>query len=148
MLKTTCGIYLFNIHTKKILICHASHSKSTEWTIPKGLKEDGEDYFTAAVRELKEETNVDIKQINVLEVIALPAVKYEKQNKKLESFFVLTDSNFDNFLFRCNTFVNNVFPEIDQWLWINPDQINHLLHESQRKNSEQINGIIKQILKK
>ena len=56
----TCGIYLYSVKNKKILICHATHSPWSSWSIPKGLKDTSEESFEAAVRELKEETGYEV----------------------------------------------------------------------------------------
>ena len=104
-MKTTCGIYLYSTALKKLLVCHATNASWKTWSIPKGLKDPGEESFIAATRELKEETGIDLRKISVLNVRELPAVKYKKQNKTLEAFLVITDDlfifMFENALFDC-----------------------------------------------
>jgi len=139
----TCGIYLYNIRSKKLLVCHATHSTWKIWTIPKGIKDSSENSFTAASRELNEETGIDISTIHILQKYSLPSVKYQKQNKILESFLVITDSDLDKHTFTCSTIINNEFPEIDKWKWINPELIKEILHESQQKNFDLIDKLIK-----
>jgi ADP-ribose pyrophosphatase YjhB (NUDIX family) len=85
----TYGIYLYNTRTKKILVCHATHSSWKAWTIPKGLKNPGENAFTSASRELKEETGIDMAELQILNTTALAPVKYEKQNKILEALILI-----------------------------------------------------------
>lgn len=138
----TCGIYLYNTNNNKILVCHPTNSSWKQWSVPKGLKDQGEDSFTSACRELKEETGIDITGLHVLEVYTLPPVKYQKQNKILESFLLITDSNLDDHLFSCHTLVNDRFPEIDSWKWISLNKIDAYLHESQCKNSDEINRLV------
>lgn len=134
----TCGIYLFNTRNKKILVCHATNSPWNKWSIPKGLKDEGEDSYIAACRELKEETGIDIRNLHILQTNPLPAIKYKRQNKILESYLIITDSDLDNFSFNCRMLVNDDFPEVDGWKWISLSKLKDYLHESQQKNFEKI----------
>lgn len=138
----TCGIYLYNTKTKKILVCHATNSSWNKWSIPKGLLDEGEEPFKAACRELKEETGIDISNLHILHTHALPVIKYQRQNKILESYLLITDSDLDNFPFNCQMLVNNEFPEVDGWKWINLSKMKDYLHESQQKNFEKLNNFI------
>lgn len=139
----TSGIYLYNTISKKILICHATHSSWKLWSIPKGLKNPGEDTFKSACRELKEEAGIDIAELNVLKSVELPPVKYQKQNKILIPFLVITNSNPDNYHCHCISLVNYTYPEIDGWKWVSPGKIKSSLHESQQKNLSKIKELIK-----
>ena len=138
----TCGIFLYSIQTRKFLACHATNSPWNKWSIPKGLKDKGENSLGAAVRELKEETGLDIEKLNILEVYPLPPVKYKKQNKILEPFLVVTDTPLDNYLFECQTFAKDNLPEIDKWKWIGLDEITKYLHDSQHENVELIASLL------
>ncbi|OFY85627.1 MAG: hypothetical protein A3F72_10700 [Bacteroidetes bacterium RIFCSPLOWO2_12_FULL_35_15] len=138
----TCGIYLYNTKNKKILVCHATNSPWNKWSIPKGLKDEGEDSYIAACRELKEETGIDIRNLHILQTLSLPAIKYKRQNKILESYLIFTDSDLDNFSFNCKMLVNDEFPEVDGWKWISLSKMKDYLHESQQKNFEEINTLI------
>jgi 8-oxo-dGTP pyrophosphatase MutT (NUDIX family) len=139
---TTCGIFLYDTVQKKILACHASKSSWKTWSIPKGLKEDGEDCYTAAARELREETGISLEELNIRKTYSLETVKYQKQNKFLESFLVITDTDLSKFHFECSTFVHDKYPEIDKWKWIEPITIKEVLHESQQKHYERIIELI------
>lgn len=140
-MKVTCGIYLYNIKTNNFLLCHATMSRGG-WSIPKGLKDEGEDCYTAASRELKEETNIDIKDISILEKHQLPPVKYKKQNKVLESFLIITDTQIDDTMLKCTSLVNGKYPEIDKFKWVTLDELKTLAHESQAENAKLINKLI------
>lgn len=133
-MKTTCGIFLYNIKLKKILVCHATKSIWDNWSIPKGIKEEDESCFDAAVREMTEECGIRLRDLNILLVNTLPERKYEKQKKVLESFLIVTDTPMENFKFHCNTMINNEYPEVDKWKWIDPEKDAHLLHITQQKN--------------
>lgn len=129
----TCGIYLYSNLLNKILVCHPTNSPWNNWSIPKGLKNDKEDLFEAASRELTEETGISLKELNSLYIYNLPPVKYQKQDKVLESFLVITDTDLNNHHFICDSLVDDKIPEVDQWKWISFDD-KDTLHESQQNN--------------
>jgi 8-oxo-dGTP pyrophosphatase MutT (NUDIX family) len=56
MKKTTCGVIVTD--GTRVLLGHAT--RSPRWDIPKGIAETGEDFAAAAVRELREETSLDV----------------------------------------------------------------------------------------
>jgi 8-oxo-dGTP pyrophosphatase MutT (NUDIX family) len=138
----TCGIYLFNLAEWKVLICHATNASWKTWSVPKGLKDKGESSYAAAVRELKEETGIDVKQLNVLLKKELPPVNYKKQNKILESFLIVTDTPLQDHKFHCGSLTAKNQPEIDRWAWIEPGQMHLKLHESQLENYDEIIGLL------
>lgn len=138
----TCGIYLYNTTTKKILVCHATNSSWNKWSIPKGLMDAGEEPFNAACRELKEETGIDINTLHILKSHKLPVIKYQRQNKVLESYLIVTDTDLDNFSYNCQLLVNGDFPEVDGWKWISLSKMKEYLHESQQKNFDTITHLI------
>lgn len=133
-MKITCGIYLYEILQKKFIICHATHASFKQWSIPKGLQEDNEEPYSAALRELKEETGIDAGKLHILSTHSLHPVKYLKQNKTLVSFLVVTDTPLTDYKLHCSVLVNNSFPEIDKWLWTDIDTMNKMVHESQQQN--------------
>jgi 8-oxo-dGTP pyrophosphatase MutT (NUDIX family) len=141
-MSTTCGIYLYQKLEKKLLVCHASKASWRTWSIPKGLKDDGEETLPAAVRELKEETGIDVAELNVLSMVQLPDVPYKKQKKTLVSYLLVTDTDLRDFVFNCSTITRSGHPEIDGWRWINLDKAPLYLHESQLANLDKIYQLI------
>lgn len=144
-MSVTCGIYLYSLADDKFLICHATHARWNQWSIPKGLKDDGEEPFAAAARELNEETGVDLNKLTILAIHQLPQVKYEKRDKTLAPFLVITDSSLSEFHFHCTHLTVGGFPEIDKWKLVDADSMKNWVHESQLKNMDMINDLIKSL---
>lgn len=140
----TCGIFLYSTQNRKFLACHATNSPWNKWSIPKGLKDEGEESLEAAARELKEETGIDLETLTILELYPLPPVKYKKQNKMLVPFLIVTDTPLESYPFECQTFVKEKSPEIDSWKWISLAEIPNYLHESQRENLHLISSLLEQ----
>jgi 8-oxo-dGTP pyrophosphatase MutT (NUDIX family) len=138
----TCGIFLYCSKTEKFLVCHATNSRWTQWSIPKGIPEAGEDEFAAASRELQEETNIDTGSIRNKTVSPLPPSKYLKQNKELRSFLVITDQSFEKHVFKSTLVPGKNIPEVDSWKWIALDEGVRWIHESQAKLIETIRTLL------
>lgn len=137
-METTCGLYLYSITSGKVLVCHATHASWKQWSIPKGLKDEKEEPLDTAIRELKEETGIEFKKLDIIALHTLPPVKYEKRNKVLDSFLVIADGGVEKLPLHCSTRVKNTFPEIDKWEWVKLDVLNKWVHESQQKNISMI----------
>ncbi|HMJ71531.1 MAG TPA: NUDIX hydrolase [Cyclobacteriaceae bacterium] len=138
----TCGAYLFSTQTEKLLVCHPTHSRWNTWSIPKGLMEPGEDILSVCLRELKEETGIDVNNIHVISRHQLPSRKYQKQNKSLESILLVTDTELTSHKFTSNLVEGKDFPEIDKWKWIDLVAAAGILHQSQIENLVVISTIV------
>ena len=134
-MKTTSGIFLIS-RDLKVLIGHPTNHPIDFWSIPKGEFEHPENPFSAALRELNEETNIMI----------LPPVKYHEMvpriyksgKKTLYSFCILEKENkidFSRFNIKCNSYFmyhGKEFPEFDKIEWIEIEKAINLIHESQK----------------
>jgi 8-oxo-dGTP pyrophosphatase MutT (NUDIX family) len=138
----TCGTYLFSTTTNKLLVCHPTHSRWNNWSIPKGLMEEGEDILPVCLRELEEETGIDVNKINVLEKHPLPSRKYQKQNKSLESYLVITDTDFTSHKYTSNLVEGKDFPEVDKWKWVDLVEAAGIIHQAQAENLLVISEIV------
>lgn len=68
------------VYNNKLLVLHpTNHQHNDGYSIPKGKIEKGEDKIDAAIRETKEETNIDIKKEMIGE--EGPVVEYRKRKK-------------------------------------------------------------------
>ncbi|MGN1339978.1 MAG: bis(5'-nucleosyl)-tetraphosphatase [Oscillospiraceae bacterium] len=56
----SCGAVVYRRHHGNTEILVIRHVKSGGWSFPKGHMEQGENEIQTAVREIKEETNIDI----------------------------------------------------------------------------------------
>lgn len=137
-MERTAGVFLIT-NSKKMLICHPTNSDDKTWSIPKGLVDEGESDFHAAIRELFEETHIEYEQImnNVVAIIKFDDIKYEKRNKYLIPYFIVLDnSEIMNEPLECQSMVeteHSVFPEVDDFDWVDFDVALELIHETQVK---------------
>lgn len=131
----TGGIFLVNKYFE-LLVCHPTKHPDNFWSIPKGKVDDGEDFLTCALRELHEESNVDLINIPIKLHLLKPQT-FNNKRKRLNSFLILEIENnipFNEFDLKCN---NNVepdkggFPEMDDFMWVNIFDIKVELHPTQ-----------------
>jgi len=89
---TSAGFIIFK--DKKILLLK---SKKKHFDFPKGHVEPGEEIFQAAIRELKEETNIDIEDIKIIggpDIISYKVIEQnEIKDKNVYYYYALLISN-------------------------------------------------------
>ena len=134
----SCGIYLFR-SDNKLLIGHPTGFKSNIWAIPKGrMNDDESDYFEVAKRELKEETGLDLNDLNIVSMKEFETIRYRETNKYLKSFFIKVSNDLFNVDINCESMVYRngqpAFPEFDDFRWVNIKEAEQLLHEFQHLN--------------
>lgn len=143
----TCGVYLLDVNNN-LLICkpYGATRYWGGWSIPKGLPLGNELTSTTALRELKEETNIEYSEcLFQFTLFQLPDQKYAAHRKVLKSFFIKTDYPQSYFNLRCNSvfvFNGQKYPEISEFKWVTLDEARKYLHESQVKNLEIIENKI------
>ena len=64
----TTDIFIFDDNTNFILIKRKNDPFKNYWALPGGFVEYGESVETAAIREAKEETNIDVELIDLVNV--------------------------------------------------------------------------------
>lgn len=143
-MEITCGIYLYSTQIDRVLVGHVTNRNS--WSIPKGhLHRSDRNYFACAIRELWEETNITLSDINVLEKHEFDFSMYRNGNKKLKSYLIITDTPIENLNIKCNTYFydNGVkVPEFDSYKWIKVDSLPHYVPNTQSRNLQKIKNLI------
>lgn len=113
----------------KVLLCHfgGPYWKGIDkhgWSIPKGLKNDGEKVYDTAIREFEEETNLKISAN-----ISFLGSKKVNRTKLVIMFY--TEGDFDLTNCKSNTFeleyprksgIINTYPEMDMYEYIDIDE--------------------------
>lgn len=139
------GIFLVR-NDNRFLVGHPTHHRATFWSIPKGRTEDGENPVDAAIRELFEETNVNIPKYS--KIHTLSPVNYSSGKKILHPFVLFEGENefiCDDFELKCNSFFtieDNQVPEMDAFRWITTEEAQGLLHQTQVACLDMVNELI------
>lgn len=126
---STYGIYFF--HGRDLLICHANRSNPSNWSVPKGLPNYGEDPLETALREFKEETGVDVKSFSS-SIEFVGEIEYKTKKKKFIGFIAFCEGERPEKL-SCSSMTPSGFPEIDIIEWTPITVAIKMIHEAQRK---------------
>tara|TARA_B110000305_G_C18892520_1_gene382528 strand:- start:40 stop:516 length:477 start_codon:yes stop_codon:yes gene_type:complete len=125
-LRSGVGIVVLN-KNDEVFVAKRIDNQKNFWQMPQGGVDDGEDYLTAAYRELEEETSIKnvnlIRELDGLIAYELPKNllgviwkgKYRGQEQK---WFVMRFLGNDN---EINIKTKN--PEFCEWKWINLENI-------------------------
>ena len=125
-LRTGVGIVVLNKENKVFVAKRIDNPKNL-WQMPQGGVDDGEDFLSAAYRELEEETSIKnvelIKEIDEMTSYELPKHllgiiwkgKYRGQKQK---WFLMRYLGKDQ-----EINLNTINPEFFEWKWIDLDMI-------------------------
>jgi len=148
-LRSGVGIVVLN-KDNKIFVAQRIDNQKNFWQMPQGGVDEGENYLTAAYRELEEETsikNVDlIKELDGLISYELPKNllgviwkgKYRGQEQK---WFVMRFLGQDS---EINIKTKN--PEFCKWKWIDLEKITDLVVDFKLHVYEDVKKKVKEIL--
>ena len=143
-MEITCGIYLYSTEIDRVLVGHVTNQHA--WSIPKGHLDRGDrSYFACAIRELWEETNISINDINILEKHEFDFTTYKNAKKKIKTFLIITDTPIETLNIKCNSYFyeNDIkTPEFDAYKWIKIDSLKNYVHYAQHQNVEKIKNLI------
>lgn len=87
---THCFVLIICQNTKTGKFLCVKETKNRGWWVPAGLVEPGEDFYSAAIRETKEEAGVDIKLKGILRV---EHSVYGHQTARMRVIFFATSDN-------------------------------------------------------
>ena len=125
-LRSGVGIVVLN-KDNKVFVAKRIDNPKKFWQMPQGGIDEGEDFLTAAYRELKEETNIKsvklVKELDELITYELPPYllgiiwkgKYKGQKQKWFVMKFIGDDREIN--------IKTKHPEFLEWKWI---ELNHI----------------------
>ena len=149
-LRNGVGIAVLN-KENKIFVAKRIDNPADFWQMPQGGIDEGENYFDAALRELKEETSIKsvelIKEINKYTTYDLPdhllgiiwKGKYKGQKQK---WFIVKFNGEEN-----EINIKTKHPEFLDWKWIDIKDLTtkvvdfklHVYHEIQKELEKVVN---------
>ena len=148
-LRSGVGIVLLN-KKNKIFVAKRIDNPKNYWQMPQGGIDGNEDYLSAALRELEEETSIKsvelLKEIDEFITYELPKDllgiiwkgKYKGQKQK---WFVMRFTGEDQ-----EINLKTKKPEFLEWKWVNPDKITDTVVDFKlnvyRKIQEKLKDII------
>lgn len=89
----SCGAIVYRKHHGNTEILLIKHLNSGHWSFPKGHVEEGETEIETALREIKEETNIDV----MIDPTFRETVTYfpKKETQKIVVYFIAKAKNYD-----------------------------------------------------
>jgi putative (di)nucleoside polyphosphate hydrolase len=148
-LRSGVGIVILN-KENKIFVAKRIDNPKNYWQMPQGGIDDGEDFLSAAYRELEEETSIKkvelIKEIDGITTYMLPKHllgiiwkgKYKGQKQKW--FLMRYLGNDEEININTNT------PEFLDWKWIELDKITDVVVDFKLEVYKELQKKIKAIL--
>ena len=148
-LRNGVGVIILN-SKNKVFVARRIDNPKNYWQMPQGGVENGEDYYKAALRELKEETNIKsislVKEIdgfisynlpnNLLGIIWKGRYKGQKQ-KWFIMKFIGKDSEIN---------INTKKPEFLDWRWADLETITDTVVDFKLKVYEQLILEVKKVI--
>tara|TARA_Y100000741_G_C18171441_1_gene525442 strand:- start:191 stop:670 length:480 start_codon:yes stop_codon:yes gene_type:complete len=148
-LRDGVGIVVLN-SKNEVLVAKRIDNPKNFWQMPQGGKDEGENYFEAAIRELKEETSITsvtlIKEINDFITYLLPKRllgiiwkgKFKGQKQK---WFIMKFNGSDE-----EININTAKPEFLEWKWINIDQLTEAVVDFKKDVYQKVASEIKKVI--
>jgi len=148
-LRSGVGIVVLN-ENNKVFVAKRIDNQKEFWQMPQGGVDEGEDYLTAAYRELEEETSIKnvklIQELDGLISYELPKNllgiiwkgRYRGQKQK---WFVVRFLGLDS-----EININTKNPEFSAWKWIDLENITDLVVDFKLHVYKDIKEKVKEIL--
>lgn len=129
---TTCGLVVKS--NDLFLICHPYNGK--KWDIPKGVMEDGESELETAYRESKEETGLNLMEVEG-DLSLLGRFKYYGRPKELVAFLLEAEIDLTREPLQCLSFIDSGplkgKPEHDKFAWVSLEEAILMTHKTVSK---------------
>ncbi len=148
-LRSGVGIIVLN-KKNKIFVAKRIDNPKNFWQMPQGGVDDGEDFLTAAYRELKEETSISnvelIKEIDGTLTYELPdnllgIIWKGKYKGQIQKWFLMRYLGEDKDI---NIKTNK--PEFLEWKWVNIEEITDIVVDFKLHVYKELKEKIKKII--
>ncbi len=116
--------------------------EDSKWSIPKGRLEEGESILAAALREVYEETNIDLASYEGFDTSKVEAIdSYNSTKNKVVYVYFFNDisGNLRNVDLKCNSYVQdhsdsryNGILENDEFKWVTKEEGERMVFLSQK----------------
>lgn len=106
----SCGVITYKKIDNKIYILLVLHNKG-HWGMPKGHVEDNETEIETAIREVKEETNIDVKIVGDFRQVITYSPRY---NTIKDVVYFVEEALTDNIIYQKEELQTAYFIEIDE----------------------------------
>ena len=148
-LRDGVGIVVLN-SKNKVFVAKRIDNPKNFWQMPQGGKDESENYFEAAIRELQEETSIKnvtlIKEIDDFITYLLPnhllgiiwRGKFKGQKQK---WFIMKFNGSDD-----EIDVNTTKPEFLEWKWAEIDQLIDVVVDFKRDVYKKVTNEIKKVV--
>ena len=148
-LRNGVGIIVLN-RFNKVFVAKRIDNPKNFWQMPQGGVDEGEDFLSAAYRELEEETSIKnvklIKEIDVITTYELPKHllgiiwkgKYKGQKQK---WFLMRFIGNDN-----EININTSNPEFLDWKWIDLDLITDVVVDFKHHVYKELKEKVKKLI--
>ncbi len=148
-LRDGVGIVVLN-SKNKVFVAKRIDNPKNFWQMPQGGKDENENYFDAAIRELREETSIKnvtlIKEIDAFITYLLPnhllgiiwRGKFKGQKQK---WFIMKFNGSDD-----EINVNTTKPEFLEWKWVEIDQLIDVVVDFKKDVYKKVTSEIKKIV--
>lgn len=140
--ETSAGFIIRGKDGRYLLGKATKHADPFCWSVFKGSQENNEELINTAIRELKEETGIDIAVDERLNrnISTNYIYSYHLRHKDVYLFLLQdVEGALDNFNFKCSSFWGeNNLPEIEDWQWFTLDEMDNNIFPSQRGVAEML----------
>ena len=141
---TSAGFAVLSKDNQILLGKAQKYNDKGNWTIFKGQQEEGESLIETAIRELYEESGIDIISDNKLNVNTSSSPFFVFGiNDKTVYVYLLRDKDgvLEDFKFNCSSYFGDNQPEISEYAWFSIKDAMSKVYPSQRGLIEKLSSI-------